>query len=94
MSRTNPEARPEAEDCIRMLRFIAKKVKADKKTINRCIRVYKKLYPDWEKEEDREHYFFYSVSFILDAIDDYSNWLKITADDWEDKLNGRQREDS
>ena len=91
MSRMNPEARPEAEDCIRMMRFMAKSVKADRKTIERCVNAYKKLYPDWESEPEKEHYFFYDIGFIQDAIYDYSHWLETAGNDWEDKIRGSER---
>jgi len=94
MSRMNPEARPEAEDCIRMMRFMAKSVREDEKTIKRAVKAYKALYPDWEDEQEKEHYFCYNVSFIKDAIKDYSFWLETTANEWEDKIRGRQRKDS
>ena len=93
MSRMNPEARLDAEDCIRMMRFMAKNVKAEQKTIEKCVKAYKNLFPDWETEEEKEHYFFYNVTFINDAIHDYSFWLETTADEWEDKIRGRGRKD-
>ncbi len=89
MSRTDPFYRQDAEDCIRMIRFMSRNVMEEMKTIENCVKVYKKMYPDWETEDEKDHYFFYDVSFIDDAIKEYSRWLKIAADNWEWKIDGR-----
>jgi alpha/beta superfamily hydrolase len=89
MSRTDPFYRQDAEDCIRMMRFMSRNVMEEMKTIENCVKVYKKMYPDWETEDEKDHYFFYDVSFIDDAIKEYSRWLKIAADNWEWKIDGR-----
>ena len=85
MSRTDPFYRQDAEDCIRMMRFMSRNVLEEMKTIENCVKVYKKMYPDWETEGEKEHCFFYDVSFVNDFIKHYSTWLKITAKDWEKK---------
>ena len=72
MSRTDPFYRQDAEDCIRMMRFMSRNVMEEMKTIENCVKVYKKMYPDWETEDEKDHYFFYDVSFIDDAIKEYS----------------------
>ena len=89
MSRTDPFYRQDAEDCIRMMRFMSRNVMEEMKTIENCVKVYKKMYPDWETEDEKDHYFFYDVSFIEDANKEYSRWLKTAADNWEWKINER-----
>ena len=85
MSRTDLFYKQDAEDCIRMMRFMSRNVLEEMKTIDNCVNVYKKMYPDWEAEGEKEHYFFYDVSFVNDFIKHYSTWLEITAKDWEKK---------
>lgn len=94
MSRMNPDMVSEARKCIEEMRAEAKNFPNKFEKTGRWEKIYKSLYPDWETEPDREHYFFLSMSFVMDAIEEYRNWLNIVARDWEAKLDGRQREDS
>jgi len=87
MSRTDLQYLSDAEDAIRMMRFMSRNIKEEKHTVDMFVSTYKKLYPDWEIEDEKEHYFFLDITFIDDAIRKYSEWLKITADDWEEKIN-------
>ena len=93
MSRTDLSYRQDAEDCIRMMRFMSRNVMEEMKTIENCVKVYKKMYPDWETEDEKEHCFFYDVSFVNDFIKHHSTWLKITAEVWEKKNDESRREE-
>ena len=93
MSRMNPDMVHEARKCIEEMRTEARNFPNKFEKTGRWEKTYKKLYPDWESEPVEEHYFFYSLSFVMDAVEDYRNWLNIVARDWEAKLDGRQRED-
>lgn len=83
----------EARKCIEEMREEARRFASKFEKTNPWVKVYEKLYPDWETEPDNEHYFFLSMSFVTDAIEEYRNWLEIVARDWEAKLDGRQGED-
>ena len=93
MSRTDLSYRQDAEDCIRMMRFMSRNVMEELKNVEGFVKVYKKLYPDWEMEEEKEHYFFYDITFVNDAIKEQADWLKITADNWEKKIDESRREE-
>ena len=53
MSRTDLSCRQDAEDCIRMMRFMSRNVMEELKNVEGFVKVYKKLYPDWETEEEK-----------------------------------------
>ncbi len=95
MSWMNPDARLDAEDCIRMMRFMARNIRDERKTVEKCVKTYQRMFPDWEREGNEKHHFFYDITFIQDAIHDFSFWLETAADEWEGKINdGRGGEDS
>lgn len=84
-----PDKEPDAAQCIAEMRAEAKRVADKFRLTKRWVNAYKRIYPNWEKEPDREHCFFNSMSFVMDAIEEYSRWLEIVARDWEAKINGR-----
>jgi len=84
-----PEKEPDAAQCIAEMRAEAKLYGDKFRKTKRWVEAYKRIYPNWENEPDREHCFLYSMSFVKDAIDQYSSWLETTASDWEAKINGR-----
>ena len=84
-----PEKEPDAAQCIAEMRAEAKRFSDKFRVTKRWVDVYKRIYPDWEKEPDGEHQFFDYMSFVMDAIEDYSHWLEIAASGWEAKINGR-----
>lgn len=82
-----PDKEPDAAQCIKEMREEAKRFSDKFRVTKRWVDAYKRIYPNWEKEPDKEHYFFYSMSFVMDAIEEYSRWLEIVARDWEAKIN-------
>ena len=84
-----PEKEPDVAQCIAEMRAEAKRFSDKFRVTKRWVDAYKRIYPNWEQEPDKEHYFFYSMSFVMDAIEEYSHWLEIVARDWEAKINER-----
>ena len=74
MSWMNTDARLDAEDCIRMMRFMAQNIRDERKTVEKCVKTYQRMFPDWKQEGNEKHHFFYDVTFIQDAIHDFSFW--------------------
>ena len=93
MSRMNPDMVSEARKCIEEMRTEAKNFPSKFEKTGKWEKVYKKLYPDWELEPVEEHYFFNSLSFVMDAVKEYKSWLNIVARDWEKKIDEHARKE-